>query len=96
MTLFTSLSIAAQYLALGRIPWSYGVMLFVLGIVSSIFGQFFILRYAKRTGRNSLLVFAVCFILIVSVVLLLASGILALENNLKNHTYIGINSLCHH
>jgi len=95
LTLFTSISNGSQYLVQNRIPWSYGVALFGLGILSSLFGQSFILGYAKRTGKNSVLVLAVLFILVVSVILLATTAIMTIVSDVnRGDKNFGFTSLC--
>ena len=94
MTLFTSISATTQYLVLNRVPFDYGLLLFLLGISSSWLGQKYILRYAKKTGRSSLLVFAIAFIIVVSAILLCVPGGMNVARDIKNHKPMGFMPLC--
>ncbi len=94
MTLFTSISNGSQFLAQNRVSWSYGVALFGLGLVAGPIGQYLILGYAKRTGKNSVLVFAVFFILAVSAVLLLVTAIMTIAADVEKHANFGFKTLC--
>lgn len=94
MTLFTSISATVQFLVLDRIPWDYGLALFLVGAAASIFGQLVILGYAKRSGKNSLLVFATAFIIIVSAILLCVTGALNIKEDVDSGKSLGFRPLC--
>eukprot|EP00049_Salpingoeca_infusionum_P016877 m.350948 g.350948 ORF g.350948 m.350948 type:complete len:497 (-) comp16161_c0_seq1:497-1987(-) len=94
MTLFTSMSSTTQYLVLNRVPAGYGAALFGLAMVSSALGQFVVLGYVKRTGRNSLIAFILSFIIILSTILLVIMGVLDIVADAREGLSFGFRSLC--
>ena len=94
MTLFTSVSSTAQFLVLNRIPWDYGVALFLVGVVASLFGQLQLMDYVKRTGKNSLIAFTIAFIIIFATVLLIITGALQIKADAEAGKTWGFTPLC--
>ena len=54
---------------------------------------YFALRQ-KKTGRSSLLVFAIAFIIVVSAILLCVPGGVNVARDIKNHKPMGFMPLC--
>lgn len=73
--LFTSFSAFIQYLLTGLIKWDYAFVLTIIGIVAMYIGMEVVLKYVKRMGNSSIIVEVLAFVIILSTVLIIVSGI---------------------
>ena len=94
LTLFAAVSATVQYITADRVPLGYGLLLLGISIVSSVVGQIYILGYARKTGRSSLLVWSTAIILIASTILLAVAGAQAIVTDVNTHASIGFIPLC--
>lgn len=74
--------------------WGYGGILFALALVASWVGQYFIVGYIRRTGKNSYIAFILAFIIILATILLCVLGIIQIVDDVKAGEGIGFSPLC--
>lgn len=79
LALFTSLSTMIQYCIMGLIKWDYAFLLNVIGIVSMYFGMMMV-NYIKKKNKQSLIVFILAGLIVLSTLLIVVSGF----NNIIN------------
>jgi len=73
--LFTSFSAFIQYLLTGLIKWDYAFALTMIGIVAMYIGLEVVLKYVKKIGNPSIIVEVLAFVIILSTILIIISGI---------------------
>ena len=73
--LLTSFSAFIQYLLTGLIKWDYAFVLTIIGIVAMYIGMEVVLKYVKRMGNSSIIVEVLAFVIILSTVLIIVSGV---------------------
>jgi len=94
MILFTSVSSMVQFLIQGTFMVDYGVLLLILGLLSSFAGQTAINLLVKRFNRKSSIVFSISIIVALSTCLLVASGIESVVANVKAGVSFGFLPYC--
>lgn len=94
MILFTSGSSVIQYSIAGKIPWDYGVMFALIGLLTSVLGQVVIVYVMRKFNRKSILVWTMVVQLTISLALLVVVGGLDLSNRLNNSGFLGFKPLC--
>jgi len=75
MILFTSISASIQYILIGKIMWDYGIVLFSIGFVASLFGQTALNWLVAKYERKSYIIFVIALVIAVSAVLLVISEV---------------------
>eukprot|EP01108_Squamamoeba_japonica_P004270 TRINITY_DN3397_c0_g3_i2.p1 TRINITY_DN3397_c0_g3~~TRINITY_DN3397_c0_g3_i2.p1 ORF type:complete len:142 (+),score=23.23 TRINITY_DN3397_c0_g3_i2:2-427(+) len=74
--LFTGISSVAQFLILGKVPWDYGLLMFLFGVFSSLVGMKGLGYLVKKYNKKSLVIFAIAIIVGLSILLLVVAGVL--------------------
>lgn len=68
LVLFTSSSTSLQFILLGMMNYNYGLVCTICSTIGSYVGTIVIQRLMEKTGRNSVLIFSLVFVLAVSTV----------------------------
>jgi uncharacterized membrane protein YfcA len=94
MTLLTSVSPFLQYLSLNRIPLHYAALLSGIGIFASLAGQLLVVSYIKRSGRHSLIAFAIAAINVTATFMLVGVGSVNIIHDVRSGEHLGFKELC--
>jgi uncharacterized membrane protein YfcA len=94
MIFFTALSATLQYTLLGDIRLGYAAVLFVAGLVGTAIGQWIIGAMLKRSGRPSVIVLLIAFIIGGSTVVMSILGALNFLAELREGKNQGFRALC--
>jgi len=73
--LFTAFSSFLQYSLTGLIKWDFAVFCTLIGICAMYIGLEVVLKYVKRMGQTSLIVVVLAFLIILSTILIIVSGV---------------------
>ncbi len=84
LVVFISSSTSVQYSLMGMMNFNYGSVCTILSTVGSYFGTLMIQRYLERTGRNSILVFALAIVLGMSTLFIPGHTIIQMMKQVKN------------
>ncbi|EGD79068.1 hypothetical protein PTSG_02036 [Salpingoeca rosetta] len=94
MTLFTSAGSFTQFVILNRVPYDYGIALFLLAAAASVVGQILLHSYVRRTGNSSVIAFILGFVIGLAAIMLLVSGSLQLKAAHDRGESFGFKPLC--
>jgi len=94
MILFTATSTSSQYILLGRMPLDYGLFFGLSGFLAALVGQLVIGYIVKKYKFQSLMVFLLAFVMILSILLMGALGIYKFVISVINNEYLGFKSPC--
>jgi len=70
MIMFTSVSATAMFVAFGTLQWDYAWFLFVLGLVSTVVGQFGVSYFVDKYKRYSFISISIGMVVAFSTVLM--------------------------
>jgi uncharacterized membrane protein YfcA len=84
----------AQYIAAGRLPWDYGVLMFLLGLVSAAVGQIALGYLVTKYKRKSLIIFAMVIVIIASAIMLTATGVVGIVDGVRYSYGLGFRTPC--
>ena len=96
VTLFTASSSSIQYLSISRVPTDYGVVFFFIAMTAAALGELAIVGPIKRRKKVFVLVFILAGVLICSLVLLVVTGAMRVEQSYRAGQSMGFRSLCVH
>lgn len=94
MILFTASITVAQYTFLGRMPFDYGMWFAGTGFLAALIGQLVIGYIVKRYKMQSLIVFLLVAVMIISVFLMGGLGIAKVVTGFQNAEYMGFKTPC--
>ena len=94
MIFFTALSATLQYAMLGDIRLGYACVLFVAGLIGTAVGQWAIGAMLRRSGRQSLIVLLIAFIIGGSTVVMSILGTLNFVAEIRQGKSQGFRPLC--
>lgn len=80
---FTGISAVVQYIVLGRLPWDYGLLFFSVGCVSSFAGLRGLGYLVRKYNRQSLVVFAIGVMVVLSIILLVTVTSIRISTDLR-------------
>ena len=84
LILLSSTMSSIQFLLIGRVRFDFAISLFCIGLVSSAVGVKLLHRLVQRTGKESLIVFSIVLVIVMSNGLLVVSGIVKLVADIQN------------
>ena len=84
MIMFTSVSATTMFLAFGTLTWDYAWFLFVVGIVSTVIGQFGVSFLVDKYKRYSFISFSIGAVVAISTVLMALQSIFSLVDAQSN------------
>lgn len=93
-TLLVAVQSAADFVLVGELRYDYGLMMFGSGILSTIFGQFVLMKEIKKRGFTFLIVAALATIMGGSMIAVTIFGIVNTVNIEKNDGNLGFGDLC--
>jgi uncharacterized membrane protein YfcA len=93
-TLLVAFESALQFLLMDTLRIDYGIMFFFVGVVASCVGQFGLVRPIRQHKWNSMILFALAFVLIGSMISLSALGIWKTHETMRRHGSLGFGELC--
>lgn len=96
MILFTAGTAALSFILFGAVDGKTGMMLFIMGIVATGFGQFFLGIAIKRANRQSLVVLSMGSVVVLSAILLTMRSVLEVTTKKGGmNTLTALGTLCH-
>uniref|UniRef100_A0A7C9EJ21 Sulfite exporter TauE/SafE family protein n=1 Tax=Opuntia streptacantha TaxID=393608 RepID=A0A7C9EJ21_OPUST len=93
--LFSSSMSVVQYFILKRFPIPYSAYLCSVAAVAALTGQHVVSKIIAMIGRTSIIIFILAFTIFVSALCLGGVGITRMIHELRNHEYMGFESMCH-
>lgn len=93
-TFLVAVQSAADYVLVGELRYDYGLMMFGAGVLSTVFGQFVLMREIKRRGLTYLIVAALATIMGGSMLAVTIYGIANTIQIERNDGSLGFGPLC--
>lgn len=90
LVLFTSSSTSLQFILLGMMNFSYGIICTVASTLGSYLGTIVIQRLLEKTGRFSILIFSLAAVLGISTVFIPGYTFLRISDQLKHNINIWV------
>jgi uncharacterized membrane protein YfcA len=94
MILFTASITVAQYTFLGRMPFDYGVWFAMVGFFAALLGQLVIGYIVKKYKMQSLIVFLLVAVMLLSIFLMGGLGIARVVWAVQSGEYLGFKTPC--
>ncbi|XWS72570.1 hypothetical protein CRYUN_Cryun02cG0051200 [Craigia yunnanensis] len=93
MTFSSSMSVVEYYL-LNRFPVPYALYSIAVSIIAALIGQHIVNKLINLTGRESIIIFVLAFIIFVSAISLGGVGISSMIEKIEHNEYMGFENLC--
>jgi len=94
MILFTASITVAQYSFLGRMPFDYGIWFAATGFLAALLGQLVIGYIVKKYKMQSIIVFLLVAVMVISIFLMGGLGISKVVLDYQNGVYMGFKTPC--
>jgi len=75
MVLYSSAAATTKYAVFNMIQWQWAALIFSLSLVVTALSQHFVLGYVRRSGRQSIILLCIVFLVTVGGVLMLYEGV---------------------
>eukprot|EP00331_Platyophrya_macrostoma_P026328 CAMPEP_0176462162 /NCGR_PEP_ID=MMETSP0127-20121128/35098_1 /TAXON_ID=938130 /ORGANISM="Platyophrya macrostoma, Strain WH" /LENGTH=463 /DNA_ID=CAMNT_0017854017 /DNA_START=195 /DNA_END=1586 /DNA_ORIENTATION=+ len=93
-TLLVAVQSAADFVLVNELRYDYGLMMFGSGVLSTLFGQFVLMREIRRRGLTYLIVLALALIMGGSMLAVTIYGIINTVQIEENNGSLGFGPLC--
>eukprot|EP00759_Apiculatamorpha_spiralis_P034288 PhF_6_TR35389/c0_g1_i1/m.51452 len=93
-TFFAASMAASQFALGGELPIDYGIMFFVVGVCSTVLGQFGIAAYIRKHQLNHWVVYSLAAITLGSIVSLGIIGTIGVAETITLHGSFGFGDMC--
>jgi len=94
MILFTSLASVMQYIIQQELKLDYAIWFGILGAISSLVGQTILSYLVKQYKKKSYIIIAITFIIGTSTILLVATSIMNVMDQIRSGADMGFRNLC--
>ena len=94
MLLFTTFSTSVQFSIMGEMMYDYAALLFIVGIASSVFGQFVLGFFVKKYRKQYLITMVIGSVIGLSSVFMGVSGIIRTLQKYDAGESLGFTGLC--
>jgi uncharacterized membrane protein YfcA len=94
MILFTSIATIIQYAILGRVVTDYAIWFGGVGFLCSLIGQTLLTRLVLKYKKTSIIVLCITAVIAVSLVLLIAIGVMNIVSDVKADVSFGFQNPC--
>lgn len=95
LAFFTAISSTIQYIIWGQLVLDYSVFAIIFGIAGGLIGIYGILSYVRKYSRQSIIVLTLAFVLLLSCVSMIYSGLnTILEDKDKGKNIWAFKSIC--
>ena len=94
MILFSSSTISLSYLFNGMLNTHYAVVFAPICFVASLIGVIVVGRLVKQTGRTSILIMILTFLIAMGTVLSAVFGGRKAIDDIRHHRHVGFQSFC--
>jgi len=81
MIFYTSVAASTSFIAFGTLTWDYGCFLFVLGLVTTYFGQTGVGYLVKKYRRVSIVTISIAAVVGLSTLLMGIHGVVSLADS---------------
>jgi len=85
MILFTSLTATTSFVVFGILQYDYAYVMLTIGFVATIIGQTAMNILIKKTGRNSIIVFVIGIVVLVSAIFMVLQAFLTVKKVRAGH-----------
>jgi len=81
MIMYTSVAATTMYVAFGTLTWDYAVFMFILGLVSTVIGQFGVSYLVEKYKRVSLVSLSIGAVVALSTLLMGIQSVFSLTDS---------------
>ncbi|KAJ1434000.1 sulfite exporter TauE/SafE-domain-containing protein [Ochromonadaceae sp. CCMP2298] len=94
MIMYTSVAATTMFIAFGTLTWDYAMFLFVVGLLSTVVGQYVVFELVRQYKRVSLVSLSIGAVCLLSTMLMGLQSIFSLIDMQNNPDEISTSSLC--
>jgi uncharacterized membrane protein YfcA len=88
LLVFTSLASSILFILSGQVIWDYALFYTIFCTIASIIGSIYVNEYIKKTRRTYVLIFALFYLMLASLIILPINGVKRLVFELENGIHI--------
>jgi len=70
ITMIATISVTTQFIYLGEIQWYYSIYFGLITIIAAFSGIRAINWYTKKSGKNSIILILLCFLIVMALIML--------------------------